>query len=120
VQGIGFVGGLAGRGDSPATIRAVFTPDPRHEADIQARHWALVSVSGQIPAGFRPGDRFDVQIASMGEATSLAGGRLFTTDLRLATDHAVVVGQAAGTLVPDAANPTSGEVASGGVLQKAP
>lgn len=120
VQGIGFVCGLAGRGDSAGTITAVYTPDERTRAEIQARDWALVSVSAQIPAGVRAGDRFTVQVASMGEAASLAGGRLFTTDLKLATDPSVKLGQASGALVLDAGGATSGAVASGGVLLSVP
>lgn len=120
VQGIGFVCGLAGRGDSAGTITAVYTPDERNRAEIQARDWALVSVSAQIPAGARAGDRFTVQVASMGEAQSLAGGRLFTTDLKLATDPSIKLGQASGALVLEGGTATSGAVTSGGVLQSIP
>ena len=120
VRGMGFVHGLQGRGDSAGTIEAVYTPDERTRGEIRARNWALVSVTAQIPAGTRPGDRFPILIAACGDATSLAGGALFTTDLKSAVDSTLVVGQALGAVTLDPNNPTSGEVAAGGVLQKLP
>jgi flagellar P-ring protein precursor FlgI len=117
---MGFVVGLAGKGDSPGAVRAVYTPDERFRADVDARNFALVAVTAQIPAGLKPGQRFPVQIAAAGDCASLAGGMLVTTPLRTASPGVAIGAAASGRVIVDPTNPTAGEIADGGALEKAP
>lgn len=91
LRGVGLVTGLAGTGDqridvtSTALARSMEllgnpTLDLRSVAT--ARNVALVSVACTVPAeGGRDGDLFDCLVTSIGNARSLAGGRLMATAL---------------------------------------
>jgi len=102
VSGFGFVAGLNGTGHrgAPAYLRqriinemkkggfgspklgtTLLTPE-RALDDIDT---AVVAVEGLIPPGATEGTRFDVLVSALPatETTSLAGGRLYTTDLAL-------------------------------------
>ena len=116
VRGMGYVTGLNGRGDSPAAVRAVFAADARLAADIEARNVALVAVTGQIPAGARPGDRFTVQVAAVGDAASLRGGTMVLTPL----NASVRLGSAEGAVSVNGPNATSGTIEQGGLLDALP
>jgi flagellar P-ring protein precursor FlgI len=90
LQGMGIVVGLAGTGDSPrgltANRLAVYLGQAHDwtvsEDDIASRNIALVSVTATFPAFAKKGTRFDVRVASVGDARSLAGGTLIVTPLR--------------------------------------
>ncbi|KWF06090.1 flagellar basal body P-ring protein FlgI [Burkholderia ubonensis] len=88
--GYGIVTGLAGSGDSPrnqATRQAVanllsqFDLVVGHE-QIQSRNVAMVMVTAALPPAANLGDAIDVNVTSMGDARSLAGGTLIMTPLR--------------------------------------
>ncbi len=102
VSGFGFVTGLNGTGHrgAPAYLRqrivnemkkggfgsanlgtSLLTPE-RALDDINT---AVVAIEGLIPPGATRGTRFDVLVSALPatETTSLAGGRLFSTDLSL-------------------------------------
>lgn len=124
VSGIGFVVGLDGTGGLPlqeqfaATLERQMglmgigkagtyagTPidgvTPRQL--LADRNTAAVIVEAAIPPGSRPGDRFDIYVRAL-NATSLDGGRLWTTELRLGPPSAFggpaarVVGEASGPI----------------------
>ena len=87
--GYGLVVGLAGTGDSE---RVFFTSqsisgmlgrlgiriDPK---EVRVRNVAAVMVTTRLPAFARQGTRLDVNVSSMGDARSLAGGVLLVTPL---------------------------------------
>ncbi len=88
--GYGLVVGLRNTGD---TQRSVFTekaltnllkkmgisPDQR---DFKSRNVASVMVTMNLPPYARPGQKIDVNVSSLGDATSLAGGTLLMTPLQ--------------------------------------
>jgi flagellar P-ring protein precursor FlgI len=92
LHGLGLVAGLSGTGDArfdPKDVAAVQLLRS-HGIDIlnlrevsAAKNLALVSITCEIsPHGGRDGDRFDCQVASVGSARSLRGGRLLQAALK--------------------------------------
>ena len=92
--GYGLVVGLDGTGDrsfgsnvgAVHTVRSVTNLLRRFNVEIPAdrlrlRNVAAVLVTAEVPAYLRPGARFEVQVASVGDATSLKGGVLWMTPL---------------------------------------
>lgn len=87
--GYGIVTGLAGSGDSPrseVTRQALRNALSRLGANIppellQSRNVAVVIVTATLPATANVGDRLDVNVSSIGDARSLAGGTLLMTPL---------------------------------------
>jgi flagellar P-ring protein FlgI len=135
--GYGLVVGLSGTGDSE---RVFFTSqsisgmlgrlgiriDPR---DVRVRNVAAVMVTARLPGFARPGTRIDVNVSSIGNARSLAGGVLLVTPLT-GPDGAVYAlsqgpVQAGGFEVSAAGSriqknqPTSGTVPGGGTVERA-
>ena len=88
--GYGLVVGLRNTGD---TQRSVFTekaltnllkkmgikPDKK---DFKSRNVASVMVTMNLPPYARPGQKLDVNVSSLGDATSLSGGTLLMTPLQ--------------------------------------
>jgi flagellar P-ring protein FlgI len=134
--GYGLVVGLAGTGD---TERILFTQqslagmlgrlgiriDPK---EVRARNVAAVMVTARLPAFVRPGARVDVSAASLGNATSLAGGVLLITPLTAADGQVYAVAQgavqvggydvsAAGSSVRKN-TPTAGRVPAGATIER--
>ena len=89
IIGYGLVVGLSGTGDSQrsvATLQSVsnmlrefgLTVPPYA---VTSRNVAAVIVTADMPGAVRAGDRFDVNVAALGDARSLAGGTLLMTPL---------------------------------------
>ncbi len=136
LYGYGLVVGLAGTGD---TERVLFTSqsiagmlgrlgvrvDPK---DVRARNVAAVMVTARLPPFVRPGTRFDVAVASMGNARSIAGGVLLVTPLAggdgrvdaVAQGPVQVAGFEAGTRASSFTKntPTSGRVPAGATVER--
>jgi flagellar P-ring protein FlgI len=89
IVGYGLVTGLAGTGDSTrsqATLQSVVSALQAFGVNVNAsqlntRNVAAVMVVGTLPAYARPGDKLDVNVTSMGDARSLAGGTLLMMPL---------------------------------------
>lgn len=93
VMGYGLVVGLDGTGDraignygSVHTVRSVTNLLRRFGIEVppevlRTRNVAAVLVTAEISPYLRPGGRFDVNVASMGDAVSLRGGVLWATPL---------------------------------------
>ena len=87
ISGVGLVVGLNRTGDSKRNEASVSTLANRlrgmginlDTSEISARNVAMVMVSGQISAQHRTGSVLDVNVASVGDATSLEGGVLLPT-----------------------------------------
>jgi len=98
--------------------------------DITSKNSAVVMLTASVEPFHRRGDRVDVQVASMGDATSLQGGILLMTPLLDAEGRIYAVGQGAlivggysvGAGGPGGATetknfPTVGRIPSGATLK---
>ena len=137
LYGYGLVVGLRRTGDSEQVFftsqsisgmlgRLGIRVDPR---DVRTRNVAAVMVTAKLPTFTRPGGKLDVHVASMGNASSLAGGVLLITPLTgpdgqvyaLAQGPVQVSGydvSAAGSRFQKN-QPTSGLVSGGGIVERA-
>ncbi|OCX72164.1 hypothetical protein A6M23_10230 [Acidithiobacillus thiooxidans] len=139
VIGYGLVVGLPGTGDQtteiPYTTQTI-TNMLRHMGVnlpagqfMQPNNVAAVMVTGTIPPEGQPGQKFNVTVSAMGNASSLRGGILLMTQLHGANGQ--VYAQAQGPLLVTGAsaqgatasvtinNPDVGRVASGGTVELA-
>ena len=91
--GYGLVVGLQGTGDSirnvPFTSETLVSMMARSgvnvrdmQSQLRTQNVAAVSVIATLPPFSRAGSTIDVQVAAMGDATSLQGGTLLVTSLR--------------------------------------
>jgi flagellar P-ring protein FlgI len=138
--GYGLVVGLNGTGDS---IRAEFTIQSivnmlermgittarDRILQIRLKNVAGVIVTASLPPFSKVGNRIDVHISSLGDATNLGGGTLLMTPLMGADRQVYVVAQGAlvtgGFAVSGASgssvqknHPTVGQISKGGVVEK--
>ena len=95
LNGVGVVVGLNGSGDkAPGVVRMLrqildkkkgaFT-----DADLSSKNVALVSILADLPAFKQPGDRIAVNVACLGDASSLRGGILIAAPLTPSTSETV-------------------------------
>src|SRR6185437_8969076 len=135
--GYGLVVGLDGTGDS--LNNAIFTRESligmlermgvnARDNSLRTANVAAVMVTATLPPFARQGSRIDVQVAALGNSTSLLGGTLLVTPM-LGADgevYAVAQGSVAGVGVKAAGQaasitkgvPTSGRVASGAIVER--
>ena len=135
--GYGLVVGLNGTGDK--LENSIFTRESligmlerlgvnaRSEA-LKTKNVAAVMVTATLPAFTRQGNRIDVNVSTMGDATSLLGGTLLVTPLLGADAEVYAVAQgplavagfsaggAAQTVVKGV--PTTGRIANGAIVEK--
>ncbi|MFQ5508840.1 MAG: flagellar basal body P-ring protein FlgI [Leptospirillia bacterium] len=99
--GYGMVIGLSGTGDKSGTgftnqslasmlTKLGVTLDPN---DVKVKNVASVMVTANLPAFARPGQRLDITISSLGDATTLQGGILLMTPLKAANGQVYAVAQ---------------------------
>lgn len=100
--GYGLVVGLAGTGDRirnvPFTEESMQAMLERMGVNIrgtrmQTQNVAAVSISATMPPFARAGSQIDVQISSLGDATSLQGGTLLVSSLRALDGEIYAVAQ---------------------------
>lgn len=100
--GYGLVIGLNGSGDtirnSPYTEEALSNLLERLGVNIQGSEFrpdnvAAVMVTASLPPFSREGSRIDVNVASIGDADSLAGGTLIMTPLKAANGEIYAIAQ---------------------------
>ncbi len=101
--GYGLVAGLANEGDKdPIYTQQTFANLLQRYGinipaaslmQISAKNVAVVMVTADIPAFIKPGQRLDVQVASMGDAKSLQGGVLLQAPLFGADNKVYAVAQ---------------------------
>jgi len=137
VLGYGLVVGLAGTGDSSrnlATIQSVSNMLREFGVNVpptsvNSRNVAAVMVTATLSAIVRVGDRFDVNVAAIGDARSLAGGTLLFTPLLGSDRETYAVAQGAlttgGYSIEQAGSrteknhATAGMISDGAVAQRA-
>ena len=133
--GYGIVTGLSGSGDSPHTAvtqQALSNVLSRLGANLpaellQSRNVAAVVVTATLPPSARLGDHIDVNVSSLGDARSLAGGTLLMTPLLGPDQHSYALAQGplavGGYGFEDNGNlrqknyPTSGVIAAGATVE---
>lgn len=98
VIGYGLVIGLNGTGDAGGEItntslKKMFEKlglNPKSE--ISSKNVAAVVVTGKLPAFARVGQKLDLIVSSIGDASSLAGGTLLVTPLKAGDGNIYAVG----------------------------
>lgn len=129
--GLGLVIGLNGTGDDSKDSLLAARPYEQLLANLgnpiesieelaDADSYALVHVTMEIPAtGIRSGDRLDVSVSTLFNASSLAGGELVMSPLRVPLPEAAGLRPMAfanGPLVIEGDNPRRGLVRGGGQM----
>ncbi len=138
--GYGLITGLSGTGDdmkkSTFTLQAIYnmmtrhgiTINPDNIEDIKVKNVAAVMVTATLPPFAKSGSTIDVQVSSLGDASSLAGGTLLMTPL-VGPDGAVYA-VAQGPLTLGAFSfggkaaqvqknhPTVGRIAGGAIIER--
>jgi flagellar P-ring protein precursor FlgI len=135
--GYGLVVGLNGTGDglrnAPFTQQSIQSMLDRmgvniRNGQVRTRNVAAVVVTAELPAFISKGSRIDVTVASLGDATSLAGGSLLMTPLSGADSviYAVAQGPVAVTGFSAAGKaesvtqgvPTAGRIPNGAMVEQ--
>jgi flagellar P-ring protein precursor FlgI len=137
--GYGIVVGLNGTGDklnnAPFTRESLISMlerlgvNTRDQAkNMDTKNVAAVMVTSNMPPFVKPGERIDVTVAALGDASNLTGGTLLVTSLLGADGEVHAVGQgviATGAIaVRGAAQsitrgvPTSGRIPNGAIVEK--
>lgn len=131
LTGLGIVIGLDGTGDRSRDslaaarpyaelLRNLGNPVASVEELARADAYAIVQVTMEIPpTGVREGDRLNVHVETMFNATSLAGGRLVVSMLRPPRPDApdlMPLAYASGPVFIEGGNPRAGVVRQGGQM----
>jgi flagellar P-ring protein precursor FlgI len=136
--GFGLVAGLAGVGDKDPvyTKQTIANMLQRYGLNVSAstlssKNVAVVMVTADIPAFVKPGERLDVQVASMGDASTLQGGVLLQTALLGADNKVYAVAQGpvsiggfsagsggGGGATVTKNHPTTGQIVSGALVER--
>lgn len=126
--GYGIVVGLKGTGDgkmeftNKSVIRMLDAVGMKLDSkEVQSKNVAAVLVTAMLPPFARAGNRIDVTVNSIGDASSLEGGTLIQTPLRAANQQVYAVAQ--GTVLLGAGeggknHSTVGRVANGGIIER--
>ena len=135
--GYGLVVGLNGTGDrlrnTPFTQQSLQSMLERlgtsvRDLDLRTRNVAAVMVSGSLPAFARQGGTIDVNVSSLGDATSLSGGTLIVTPMLGADGQVYAVAQGPVVVGGFSASgqaasltqgvPTAARIASGAIVER--
>lgn len=106
LMGFGLVVGLKNTGDSTQSVitkqalsnvltRMGLKQSPEN---FKSRNVAAVMVTAQLPPFLKPGQKIDIQVSSMGDATSLKGGTLILTPMQGPDGQVYAVAQGAVNL----------------------
>ena len=118
LSGFGLVVGLDGTGDQttqmPYTTQGLanylrglgLTLPTAMLSQLQMKNVAAVLVTAQLPAFARPGQTFDINVSSVGNAKSLKGGTLIATPLKGADGEVYAMAQ--GNLIVAGAGAAAG------------
>ena len=125
--GYGLVVGLAGTGDGAAEFTSKsmsrmldIVGVKLDEKQVTSKNVAAVMITANLPAFARSGNKLDVTIHAIGDASSLAGGTLIQTPLRAANKEVYAVAQGAiimGSGGEGKAHLTVGRVPSGAIIE---
>jgi flagellar P-ring protein FlgI len=136
VLGYGLVVGLSGTGDSRRSLATVQSVSNMLQefglqvppGAVNARNVAAVLVTAKLPGFVSAGDRLDVNVSSVGDASSLAGGTLLMTPMMGADRSVYAVAQGALSIggfryeqngtVRQKNHPTSGNIPEGAIAER--
>lgn len=140
--GYGLVTGLAGTGDDlkkvlftrqalyNMLVRQGITVNPEEFDKIKVDNIAAVMVNAVLPPFAKPGSTIDVQVSSIGDADSLAGGNLLMTPLKAADGSVYAVAQGPLTIgafsfggkaaKAQKNHPTVGRISGGAIIERQP
>lgn len=138
--GYGLVTGLAGTGDDlkkvlftrqalyNMMVRQGITVNPTDFEKINAKNVAAVMVTATLPPFAKPGSTIDVEVASIGDSKSLAGGNLLMTALKGPDNKVYAVAQGPMTIgafsfggkaaKAQKNHPTVGRIANGALVEQ--
>jgi len=137
--GYGLVVGLQGTGDTlrnvPFTEQSIQSMLDRmgvniRGASLRNRNVAAVIVTAELPSGGEAGQRLDITVSALGDATSLLGGTLLLT--QLSTPDGQLVGSAQGPVSVTGVEaqgqaetvsqgvPTAGLISNGAIVEVTP
>jgi flagellar P-ring protein precursor FlgI len=138
--GYGLVTGLAGTGDDlkkvlftrqalyNMMVRQGITVNPTEFDKIKSKNVAAVMVTAALPPFAKPGSTIDVQVSSIGDAGSLAGGNLLLTSLKGPDGKVYAVAQGPMTIgafsfggkaaKAQKNHPTVGRIANGAIVEQ--
>jgi flagellar P-ring protein precursor FlgI len=125
--GYGLVIGLNGTGDgggeiTNTSLKKMFqTLGLNTQKEITSKNVAAVIVTAKLPAFGRVGQKVDVTVSSIGDASSLAGGTLLVTPLKGGDGNIYSVASgplSVGGMKKGAKNGTTGRIPDGGVVER--
>jgi flagellar P-ring protein precursor FlgI len=125
--GYGLVIGLNGTGDgggeiTNTSLKKMFqTLGLNPQKEVTSKNVAAVIVTAKLPAFGRLGQKLDVTISSIGDASSLAGGTLLVTPLKGGDGQIYAVANGAlsiGGLDKGKKMATTGRIPDGGIIEK--
>jgi flagellar P-ring protein precursor FlgI len=89
------------------------------DKEVASKNVAAVLITATLPPFARSGNRMDITVNSVGDASSLAGGTLVQSPLRAADQQVYAVGQGA-ILVGSGADghPTVGRLPNGAIIER--
>jgi flagellar P-ring protein precursor FlgI len=129
--GYGIVVGLKGSGDSSTDVTGQSLSrlfgklglDVQQNAAVKSKNAAAVIVTANLPPFARSGNRIDVSVSSVGDATSLEGGMLLVTPLKAGDQNVYAVAQgpvSIGSIADGTSKnfPTVGRVVNGAFIEK--
>lgn len=125
--GYGLVIGLNGTGDgggeiTNTSLKKMFqTLGLNTQKEIASKNVAAVIVTATLPAFGRVGQRLDITVSSIGDASSLAGGTLLVTPLKGGDGNIYSVASgpvSIGGLRRGAKMPTTARIPDGGVVER--
>jgi flagellar P-ring protein FlgI len=125
--GYGIVVGLKGTGDSKAEFTSKSIQRMLDKLgmkltgkDVESKNVAAVIVTASLPAFARAGNKLDVTVSSIGDASSLKGGTLIQTPLRAADQQIYAVAQ--GSMLigfsAEGVHETSARVPNGAMIER--
>ncbi len=140
--GYGLITGLAGTGDDlqkvlftrqalyNMLVRQGITVNPEEFNKIKVKNVAAVMVTAVLPPFAKPGSTIDVQVSSIGDAKSLAGGNLLMTPLMGPDGKVYAVSQGPLTIgafsfggkaaKAQKNHPTVGRITGGALIERQP
>lgn len=129
--GYGIVVGLKGTGDSSTEVTGqslarLFSKlglDIQNNVNIKSKNAAAVIATATLPPFGRVGNKIDINVSSIGDASSLEGGMLLVTPLRAGDQNVYAVAQgpvSLGGMVngESKAFPTMGRIVAGATIEK--
>jgi len=110
-------------------VRNDNTKSTARPTTLRTRNVAAVMVTADLPPSIEPGERMDVTVSSLGDATSLLGGTLVMTPLRAADGAVYAVAQGSVTVAGysvqgqaqsvSQGTPTAGRIPNGALVERA-